>query len=136
MEYDGSREAMRRLLEGLIVDQSRVTDELIDRRQASATRPGAMDAMDRFLKATAGLRKDPVLSLQMDMRKSLPPLTKAIPTIFLWGESDSFALPETGRALEPLLPDVKFHWVPKASHQVQTDQPKVCADIIRAFVGK
>jgi pimeloyl-ACP methyl ester carboxylesterase len=72
----------------------------------------------------------------MDMRKSLPPLTKAIPTIFLWGENDSFALPETGRALEPLLPDVKFHWVTKASHQVQTDQPKVCADIIRAFVGK
>jgi pimeloyl-ACP methyl ester carboxylesterase len=136
MEYDGSREAMRRLLEGLIVDQSRVTDELIDRRQASATRPGAMEAMDRFLKATARLRKDPVLSQQMDMRRSLPALTKAIPTIFLWGENDSFALPETGRALEPLLPDVKFHWVPKASHQVQTDQPAVCADIIRAFVGK
>ena len=38
--------------------------------------------------------------------------------------------------LEPLLPDVKFHWVPKAGHQVQTDQPKACADIVRAFVGK
>jgi pimeloyl-ACP methyl ester carboxylesterase len=136
MEYDGSREAMRRLLEGLIVDKSRVTDELIDRRQASATRPGAMEAMDRFLKATAGLRKDPVLSLQLDMRGSLPALTKAIPTIFIWGENDPFALAETGRALEPLIPDVKFHWVAKAGHQVQTDQPRVCADIIRAFVGK
>jgi pimeloyl-ACP methyl ester carboxylesterase len=136
MEYDGSREAMRRLLEGLIVDKSRVTDELIDRRQASATRPGAMEAMDRFLKATAGLRKDPVLSQQLDMRKSLPALTKAIPTIFIWGEDDPFALAETGRALEPLIPDVKFHWVAKAGHQVQTDQPRICADIIRAFVGK
>jgi len=136
MEYDGSREAMRRLLEGLIVDKSRVTDELIDRRQASATRPGAMEAMDRFLKATAGLRKDPVLSQQLDMRRSLPALTKAIPTIFIWGEDDPFALAETGRALEPLIPDVKFHWVAKAGHQVQTDQPRICADIIRAFVGK
>jgi pimeloyl-ACP methyl ester carboxylesterase len=136
MDYNGTREAMKHLLEALIVDKSRITDELVDRRQSAATRPGGMEAMDRFLKATAALRKDPVLSLQLDMRQSLPALTKAIPTVFLWGENDPFALPETGKALEPLLPAVKFHWVPKAGHQVQTDQPKACADIIKRFVGR
>jgi pimeloyl-ACP methyl ester carboxylesterase len=134
--YDGTREAMKKLLQGLIVDQSRITDELVDRRQAAATRPGGMAAMDRFLKATGALRRDPLLAMQLDMKATLPALAKARPTIFIWGEEDSFALPETGRAIEKAVPDIKFHWVPKASHQVQTDQPKAVAGIIRAFVGK
>ena len=125
---------MRRLLEALIADPSKITDELIDRRQASATRPGAMEAMDVFMKTSGAIRRDPVLSLQMDMRTSLPAMTANIPTIFIWGEEDSFALPESGRALEQLLPDVTFHWVPGASHQVQTDQPEGVAEIIRGFL--
>lgn len=134
MAYDGTPEAMRAMLEGLVMDPKRITDELIDRRQASATRPGAMEAMDRYLKATAGLKKHPVLSMHMDLRDSLPKLTAHIPTIFIWGAQDPFALPETGRQLEPLLPEVKFHWIENSSHQVQTDQPDECARIIKEFV--
>ena len=134
MAYDGTREAMKNLLKALIIDESKITDALIDRRQASATRPGGMEAMDRFLKATAALRKDPVLSLQLDMRHTLPALCKAKPTMVLWGEQDTFALPETGRALEKLLPDAKFVWVKGAGHQVQTDKPDEAADIILSFL--
>ena len=80
------------------------------------------------------MRDDPLLALQNDMTKSLPTLTKTIPTIVLWGESDPFALPETGRAIEKMLPEVKFHWVPGAGHQVQTDKPDESAKIIREFM--
>jgi pimeloyl-ACP methyl ester carboxylesterase len=80
------------------------------------------------------MRDDPLLSLQNDMTKTLPALTKKIPTIFLWGESDPFALPETGRQIEKMLPDAKFYWVPNAGHQVQTDQPDISAKIIREFL--
>jgi pimeloyl-ACP methyl ester carboxylesterase len=134
MGYDGTPQAMRHMLEGLVVDRSKITDALIERRQASATRPGAMEAMDRFLKATGGLNKHPILSMHMNLRDSLPKLTAALPTIFIWGNEDPFALPETGHKLEPLLPDVKFHWVADAGHQVQTDKPEVVGDIIRRFV--
>ena len=68
------------------------------------------------------------------LRESLPALTKAISSIFVWGEEDPFSLPETGRAIEPLLPDVKFHWIADAGHQVQTDQPEEVARVIREFV--
>ena len=134
MGYDGTREAMKFLLEALIIDKSKITDELIDRRQASATRPGAMEAMDRFLKATGAARKDPLLSLPLNMKVTLPALTENIPTMILWGDQDTFALPETGKALEPLLPAANFVWVPGAGHQVQTDKPDEAADIIRNFV--
>jgi pimeloyl-ACP methyl ester carboxylesterase len=69
------------------------------------------------------------------MRTSLPAITKLIPSIMIWGENDIFAMPELGHKLEPLLPDVKFHWVPRAGHQVQTDRPDVVADIVREFTG-
>ncbi len=133
-DYDGTRAGMKRLLEALIIDPSRITDKLIDERQAAATRPGALDSFRGLGKAIAAARENPLLSLHTDMTKTLPALTKAIPTIVLWGESDPFALPETGKAIEKMLPDAKFYWVPNAGHQVQTDQPDISAKIIREFL--
>jgi len=134
LEYDGTRPGMKKLLEALIIDQSKITDALIDRRQEAATRPGALAAADAFAKATAALRNDPLLQAQMDLRESLPMLAKRKPMIFLWGEQDTFGLPETGRQIEKLLPEVKFYWIPGAGHQVQTDKPAESAKIIRDFV--
>ena len=67
------------------------------------------------------------------MTKSLSPLTKAIPTIFISGDSDTFALPETSREIAKQVPHAKFHWIAGAGHQVQTDNPDETAQIIRAF---
>jgi pimeloyl-ACP methyl ester carboxylesterase len=133
-DYDGTRDGMRRILQALIIDPKRITDQLIDERQAAATRPGALEAFRAFGRNSAILRENPVYALQNDMTKSLPTLTKAIPTIFIWGDSDKFALPETGREIEKYLPDAKFHWVPGAGHQVQTDKPDEATKIIRAFI--
>lgn len=134
MAYDGTEAAMRAMLEGLVKKKEKITDALIAGRQESATRPGAMEAMSRYLAATGGLKNDPILSLQMDLRQSLPVLTRHIPSIFIWGAEDPFSLPETGRAIEPFLPDVPFHWIKDAGHQVQTDQPEEVARVIREFV--
>jgi pimeloyl-ACP methyl ester carboxylesterase len=133
-DYDGTREGMRRILQALIIDPKRITDKLIDERQAAATRPGALEAFRAFGRNSAILRDNPVYALQNDMNTSLPTLTKAIPTIFIWGDSDTFALPETGREIEKRLPDAKFFWVPGAGHQVQTDKPDEATKIIRAFL--
>lgn len=132
--YDGTREAMKRLLDGLIIDKSKLTDALIDARQASATRPGAMEASSQFVKNTNALRNNPLLRFQFDLKERFPVLIKQIPTIFLWGDADTFAVPETGRKVEAALPGATFHWVPGAGHQVQTDRPKETADIIKKFV--
>src|SRR6185437_9663784 len=132
-DYDGSREGMRRILQALIIDPARITDKLIDERQAAAMRPGALDSFKAFGRASAALRQNPLFALQNDMTRSLPLLTKTIPTIFIWGDSDTFALPETGREIAKHVPDAKFHWVPGAGHQVQTDKPDEATAIIRIF---
>ena len=133
--YDGTREAMRRLLQALIIDQNKITDDLIDARQAAASRPGAAEARKRFQEGTRFFTSDPAMSINFDERDSLPRLTKVIPTIFLWGEDDKFAPPEQGQDLVPVLPDVKFHWIPQAGHQAQNDQPELCSQIIIDFLN-
>jgi pimeloyl-ACP methyl ester carboxylesterase len=133
--YDGTREGMRRILKALIIDPERITDKLIDDRQAAAVRPGALEAFQAFGKATMAMNTTPLLALQTNMTQTLPALAKAIPTIFIWGDSDTFALPETGREIAKYAPDAPFHWVAGAGHQVQTDKPEETAKIIREFMG-
>ncbi len=132
--YDGTREGMRRILEALIIDKKRITDKLIDDRQATAVRPGALDSFAAFFKNSGKLRENPIYALMNDMTKSLPTMAKNIPTIYIWGDSDTFALPETGREIHKFTPDSKFHWVKGAGHQVQTDMPDETAKIIRDFI--
>lgn len=133
--YDGTRDAMRRLLEGLVFDQRKITEELIDLRQAAAERSGAAEAFKVMQVANRRLQEDPLFRPMFDMTMSLPAITRKIPTIMIWGVNDIFAPAELGRQLEPLLPHVKFHWIERAGHQVQTDRPDVVADIVRTFLA-
>ena len=134
-DYDGTRPAMVRLMQGLAARPEVITDALVDLRQAAATRPGAMEAFAASEKSIAAVRDNLPLMANYDMRTTLPALAKTIPTIFIWGESDVFAAPSLGHELEALLPDVKFHWVKNAGHQVQTDQPDIVAEIVDNLIS-
>lgn len=134
-DFDGSREAMRRLLAGLVYDKSKVTEGLVDLRLASCSRPGAMDAYHAATSANRHMMTDPLARSQFDMRQSLPALTQAISTIVIWGEDDAFAPVELGRRLETMLPHAAFHFIAKAGHQVQTDQPEAMAGIVGDFMA-
>lgn len=130
--YDGTKDAMRRLMDVLTYDKSAVTDELVAGRQQAASRPGAAEAREAFQEGTQRFQSDPRLGpMAYDMRDTLPKLP--IPSIFIWGEEDTFALPEMGRQVEKALPGIPFHWVPKAGHQAQTDQPEIVGKILVDF---
>jgi pimeloyl-ACP methyl ester carboxylesterase len=129
--YDGTREAMVRLLQTLILDQSKITDDLVDRRQAAASRPGAPESRARFQVGNRFYTTDPGMRQNYDMRHTLPALP--VPSIFVWGENDAFAPPEVGRELENMLPNIPFHWIADANHQAQNDQPEVVGKIMTDF---
>jgi pimeloyl-ACP methyl ester carboxylesterase len=135
LSFDGTREGMRTAIKSLFYDKSQATDDLVELRYTAAMRPGAAESMARAATATQRLQSDPILRPIFDLSKALPAFSKVIPTIFIWGEDDHFATPEMGRQVEKRLPDVKFHWVPKAGHQVQADQPEKLVEIIEAFMA-
>lgn len=120
--YDGTEASMRHVMETLVYDRSVITDELIRIRNQDANRPGAPEARKTFEQGQARLTSDPNLRLKYEMLHTLPRLQ--IPTIFVWGEQDTFAPASLGRELEKRLPNIPFHFVPRAGHQVQTDQPE------------
>jgi len=134
--YDGTRPAMVRLLQGLIHNKDKITDALVDRRQTAATRPGALETFKASEASIRAVRTDPILAANYDMRVTLPLLSKQIPSAFIWGENDIFAVPEIGRQVEKLLPDVTFHWLQGAGHQAQTDQPEAVAEIVHNLISK
>lgn len=136
LAFDGTRPAMRRMMEALVVDQSMITDALIDERLASSTRPGAAESMKRFAAGNNFLENNPLMIGNFSMRESLPVVTRYIPTTFIWGENDTFVLPEMGRQLEKMLPDVKFVFIPGAGHQTQTDQPDEVARLVRETMAR
>jgi pimeloyl-ACP methyl ester carboxylesterase len=129
--YDGTREAMRRLLEALLYDKSVITDDLVDMRNAAANRPGAREAGRAFQEGTVRYTRDPNMKLSFEMTHTLPRLT--IPAMFIWGQDDRFAPAELGRKMEKLLPNIPFTYVPKGGHQVQNDQPEVVAKLMIDF---
>ncbi len=129
--YDGSEASMRRVLEVLVYDKSKVTDELVRLRNEAANRPGAEESRRIFQEGMQKLTRDPNMRLKYDMTQTLPKLT--IPCMFVWGQQDKFAPVELGHQLEKLLPNFKFKYVDQAGHQVQNDQPEQVSKIMDEF---
>jgi pimeloyl-ACP methyl ester carboxylesterase len=57
--YDGTRAHMKKLLQALIMDQDKITDELIDMRQDAASRPGAAEARKAFQEGNRAYMANP-----------------------------------------------------------------------------
>jgi len=124
---------MRAFLQTIVWNKNLITDELVKLRNDCANRPGAEEARRVFQEGMQRLTKDPNLRLKYDMCNTLPKLT--IPTICIWGEDDGFAPVELGRQLEKMLPNVKFHYIAKAGHQVQNDQPELASKLMMDFLS-
>lgn len=133
-QYDGTREGMERLLGALIYNRSRITAELVQERHLSSMRPGAKEALAGFFASNRAFESDPLQTVRFSMLSTLAQLTRAIPTIFIWGEEDAFAPPSLGRQLQDMLPDAEFHFVADAGHQVQTDRPEVVAELTSKLI--
>ena len=131
--YNGTEASMRAFLQTIVWNKNLITDELVRLRNDCANRPGAEEARRVFQEGQQRFTKDPNLRLKYDMRNTLPKLT--IPAICIWGEDDQFAPVELGRQLEKMLPNIKFHYVAKAGHQVQNDQPAIVSKLMMDFLG-
>jgi pimeloyl-ACP methyl ester carboxylesterase len=127
---DGSAEAMRKRLSGIIHNKANITDDMVQRSLEIAARPGMAEAQVAFAEGMKRLRS-PRYALKFEMTDWLPRL--ATPTTLIWGENDASALPEWGRALEKMLPNIPFAWIPGAGHRIWVDQPDAVVSAILAF---
>ena len=81
--------------------------------------------MMRSISTLRGLRSDMLIA------KELPSLS--CPTLFLWGDADSFAPPALEQRVADTMPDARVQVVPDAGHSPHLDQPAIIAEAVETF---
>jgi len=131
LQYDYSLVGMRRFLTAIINDSSKLSDEIILSRHEKANLPGIRESREAFDNYQKKMREDPKLADRFSLKDSLPKLK--IPTKFIWGKQDRFALVEMAYQLEKMLPNIDFDYIDNAGHQTQTDQPEIVNNMVIEF---
>jgi pimeloyl-ACP methyl ester carboxylesterase len=134
--FDGSKESLRKFIELIVNDKSKVTDELIDTRFASASRPGHREMLDSLQKYRRLVLEDPSEAQVWWLKDRLPKLK--VPFCIIWAGNDQTApLDPMGLDLKKLVPQAPFLVAEGSGHQVQNDKPEECNRmLLDFFVGR
>jgi pimeloyl-ACP methyl ester carboxylesterase len=57
-----------------------------------------------------------------------------VPTLLLWGESDSVVTPVYGRAYAASIPGARFELIERAGHHPEVEQPQAFVERVVAFL--
>ncbi len=57
-----------------------------------------------------------------------------VPAIVIHGDRDRIVPPQNGRVVARRIPNAQFRLIPGAGHMLATDQPELCADVVRNFL--
>lgn len=124
-------EAMRRrVMRDLCAHPERISVEALRVSIAAGRRPDFQRTVRSMLRAVSDLGGwRPELSMR-------EPMTRLeVPTLFAWGDRDSFAPPASGRELAARMPAARVEVIEDAGHLVQLDQPEALAASVRAFLA-
>jgi pimeloyl-ACP methyl ester carboxylesterase len=132
--YDGTKEAMRRWMEVIVNDHSKITDELITERVRIASLPGHDYALKSTKQYRDGLKSNPNEQQLFDVSHRLP--TVDLPMLMVWGGKDNFAPPEFVPQLTEKLPNIKFMMLENSGHQAQNDESDRFNQIAMDFFGQ
>jgi pimeloyl-ACP methyl ester carboxylesterase len=129
MQFDGTPESMRTMMAAIILDPTKITDDLVTMRTAAANRHA--EYFNRRMTSMFG-GGDPNRSARMSTRGRFDRLT--IPGIYLYGTEDVLMRHDVaGYPQEDALPDVQFFYPEDTGHQGQTDQPELFNQVFLEF---
>lgn len=128
--FDGSAGSMRALMEAIILDPSKITDDLVSMRTTIANMHSPHYLEKRMHAAMGQVALDSALRLSTKGRFD----KMTIPGIYLYGTKDVL-FPHTvaGYAQEDALPHVQFFYPEETGHQGQTDQPELFNRVFLEF---
>ena len=125
-----SRETLRAFISTMVVDQSLVTDELVEARFADATAPGAQDAM-----RSMGMSFwNPETAEDGMLWREAHRLRKH--TLLTWGREDRVdPLDGAMAALKPI-PKAQLHVFPNCGHWAQIEAAEEFREVATAFLAR
>jgi 4,5:9,10-diseco-3-hydroxy-5,9,17-trioxoandrosta-1(10),2-diene-4-oate hydrolase len=132
MEFGANptREALRAFISTMVVDQSLVTDELVEERFADATAPGAQDAM-----RSMGMSFwNPETAEDGMLWREAHRLRKH--TLLTWGREDRVNPLDGAFAALKLIPKASLHVFSNCGHWAQIEAADEFAEISTAFLAR
>jgi 4,5:9,10-diseco-3-hydroxy-5,9,17-trioxoandrosta-1(10),2-diene-4-oate hydrolase len=127
---DPSREALRAFISTMVVNQTLVTDELVEERYADATAPGAREAM-----ASMGMSFwNPETAEDGMLWREAHRLRKH--TLLTWGREDRVNPLDGAIAALKLIPKAQLHVFPRCGHWAQIEAADEFREIATAFLAR
>ncbi len=125
-----SREALRAFISTMVVDQSLVTDELVEARFADATAPGAQDAM-----RSMGMSFwNPETAEDGMLWREAHRLRKH--TLLTWGREDRVNPLDGAMVALKLIPRAQLHVFPNCGHWAQIEAAEEFREVATAFLAR
>jgi 4,5:9,10-diseco-3-hydroxy-5,9,17-trioxoandrosta-1(10),2-diene-4-oate hydrolase len=127
---DPSREALRAFISTMVVDQSLVTDELVEERFADATAPGAQEAMRSMGMSfwNPDTAEDGMLWREAHrLRKH---------TLLTWGREDRVNPLDGALVALKLIPKASLHVFPGCGHWAQIEAGEEFREVATAFLAR
>lgn len=103
-------------------DPGQMTDEVLEGYWGPARVRGHLEALSRLM---ADRRRDPSVDLR----------SVTVPTLILWGASDTWLRPEQGERLARELPDARLVVLPDAGHLLPEERPERFCALVEAFLA-
>jgi len=125
-----SREALREFISTMVVDQSLVTDELVDERLADATKPGAREAMASM---GASFWNPDTFEDGMIWREAHRIRQH---TLLTWGREDRVNPLDGALAALKLIPKASLHVFPNCGHWAQVEAADEFREVATAFLAR
>jgi len=125
-----SREALRAFIATMVVDQTLVTDELVEERYADATAPGAQEAMRSMGMSfwNPETAEDGMLWREAHRLRQ--------PTLLTWGREDRVNPLDGALMALKLIPRARLHVFPNCGHWAQIEAAEEFAEVATAFLDR
>jgi epoxide hydrolase 4 len=122
----GDYQMIETALAGMVVNKATFSAEDLEAYKTAASKRGALTAMLNYYRANFGPNSI--------FTRSWDKLT--IPTLLIWGESDTALGVELTYGTEEYVEDLKICYIPYCSHWVQQEQPHLVNQYIREFLER
>lgn len=131
LDFDGTLEGMRHAVSFFPHDDSIITDDLIQRRFAAATQPGALEAFRKLMPAPQGDARPTVRGIPLKVLKTLPHRA-----LILHGREDRVVPFDRALDMHQAVANSELHSFGQCGHWVQIEREARFLDLVTEFMAR
>jgi 2-hydroxy-6-oxonona-2,4-dienedioate hydrolase len=118
--FDGSEAGMRRVMEGLVQDVTKIPEDVVKMRTSAANRQ--RESLKAYWNYGDNLAREPRFRARTTSVNRIDRI--GIPALYAWGIDDRMSPVQNGFVDEDATPNIQYFYPEGAGHQLQNDRPE------------